>query len=87
MTETKFTAGPYFAVFDESIQVRSKKDNCRLATLHHFKGPLLRFERIDIPEVEANAHLFAAAAELYRELARVDPTNPVLAKARGEAPR
>jgi len=34
------------------------------------------------PENEANACLIAAAPKLYAELARLDPTNPVLAKAR-----
>jgi hypothetical protein len=87
MTDPKFTKWMYFAVFDESIQVRSKEDDSRLATLHHFKGPHGKFGRIDISEVEANAHLFATAPELYAELARIDPTNPVLAKARGEPPR
>jgi hypothetical protein len=36
-------------------------------------------------ETLANAHLIAAAPDLYAELERLDPTNPALAKARGEA--
>ena len=35
--------------------------------------------------VRANAALIAAAPDLYEELHRLDPTNPVLAKARGES--
>lgn len=33
----------------------------------------------------ANAHLIAAAPELYSELERLDPENPTLRKARGES--
>ena len=34
--------------------------------------------------IDAEALLGSYAPELYAELARIDPTNPILAKARGE---
>ena len=70
MTEPKFTPGPW-EITRGLITVQVYIDKCSC-----FIG---RNE-----EAMANAHLIAAAPELYAELARINPNNPVLAKARGE---
>ena len=88
MTEPKFTPGPWFAINDGT-----KNEPMRSVKAARIAGQKPRHEVAicatgDSPqEMEnANAYLIATAPELYAELARIDPTNPVLAKARGEAP-
>ena len=77
MTEPKFTPGPWngmiFSHEPKEIIIIDTERARWLASIEN-----------GAPETEANAHLIAAAPELYAELARIDPTNPVLAKARGE---
>lgn len=74
--ETKFTNGKW--VYDElngSVVIDGIE--------------VMRFDDCDIDADEmtgrANCQLIAAAPDLYAELERLDPTNPALAKARGEA--
>ena len=74
MTEPKFTPGPYCVETAARYFFVSSKQGYLIGGLENNETG------------EANAHLFAASFELYAELARIDPTNPVLAKARGEMP-
>ena len=71
MTEPKFTPGPW-----------------RFSPWHVEEGnPCVRAPEgwiIASFSSDADALLGSYAPELYAELARIDPTNPVLAKARGE---
>lgn len=93
MTEPKFTKGPWsvdhYALHVESIGCRKAPARvCDIRGWGYLTGKghgalgLSQSEAILIQK--ANAYLIAAAPELYDELARIDPTNPVLAKARGE---
>ncbi|MBB5704327.1 hypothetical protein FHS76_004244 [Ochrobactrum daejeonense] len=64
MTETKFTPGPWMAWQprgDESVPVRTDGLGITIAYVH--QGA--------ITNAQANAHLIAAAPELYEKLAKI----------------
>lgn len=87
MTKTKFTQGPWDVIsdplhFDSMTTVVGKGYDPA-------KHPVMRMivqvgGHAEVAELEADARLIAAAPSLYAELERLDPTNPVLATARGE---
>ena len=87
MSETKFTKGEWFAIVDDEC--------CFIDT--YKKGLIADLEKSDAPcdEAEANAHLIAAAPDMYAmlEYLREDyglltdvgkDIDKLLAKARGE---
>ena len=76
MTEPKFTPGPWR--IDGSLTPWVMAGHLHIATI---------VGCLDGNWRSANAFLMVTAPELYAELARIDPANPVLAKARGETPR
>lgn len=63
MSETKFTKGEWFAIVDDECCFI---DNCE-------KGLIADLEESDAPcdEAEANAHLIAAAPDMYAQLESV----------------
>ena len=79
MTEPKFTPGPY------CVEVEDLRGGRFFSVCTKYDYIIDGLHESD--NGNANAHLFATAPELYAELARIDPTNPVLAKARGETSR
>ena len=88
--QPKWTPGPWRVLNDEAIKVASSDGSLATVTHIHLRG------RRDTSEVEANAHLIAAAPDLYAALemaqlwlsvdGRFDMQgiNAALAKARGE---
>ncbi len=89
MAETKWTEGPWFiytkygSYAGDNICIYAPDDDndpWHVATAEAECGG-----ENEACQTPANAHLIAAAPTLYRELERLDPGNPALAKARGEA--
>lgn len=67
MAETKFTPGPW--VFDDNDGYNCGSIWARMAPSGHgHAGPLIARAVGDSAEVEANAHLIAAAPEMYEAL-------------------
>jgi len=70
MSETKFTKGEWFAIVDDECCFI---DNCE-------KGLIADLEESDAPcdEAEANAHLIAAAPDMYEMLESLSELMPFL---------
>jgi len=70
MSETKFTKGEWFAIVDDECCFI---DNCE-------KGLIADLEESDAPcdEAEANAHLIAAAPDMYAMLEGLSELMPFL---------
>ena len=60
--QPKWTPGPWRVLNDEAIKVASSDGSLATVTHIHLRG------RRDTSEVEANAHLIAAAPDLYAAL-------------------
>jgi hypothetical protein len=73
MSETKFTPGPW------KISEYRNGHSMIIEGADEFDTA-----EVGYPNRDANAHLIAAAPLMYSELERLDPSNPILAIARGE---
>lgn len=85
MTEPKFTRGPWR--WDKSREygyARLESDDCVVLEPGGMNDGDSPITWMGEEMTEADAALIVAAPELYAELERIDPNNPVLAKARGE---
>jgi len=65
--ETKHTPGPWKAEFYEATNIRAPHGGL-VAQAHHLMGRFGALGRVPAPEVEANAHLIAAAPEMLAAL-------------------
>jgi hypothetical protein len=96
-SETKWTPGPWEYVESTEhhgpyVTTAYGSTVCDCYAMSDPSAPAVRNGGTSVPILHLaemanpNARLIAAAPELYAELERLDPQNPVLAKARGEEP-